>query len=63
MTWKSLRKGNLNKETESFLIASQKKKNVIRTNNVKVEISKRQRNRLCRFCGDRNETANHIIGE
>ena len=38
MTWKWQRKGNLEKETESFLIAAQK--NVIRTKDVKVKINK-----------------------
>ena len=49
-TWTWLRKENLNRETESLLIAAQN--NVIRTNHIKY-----------RLCGDRDETINHMISE
>ena len=58
-TW--LRKGNLKRETESLLIATQE--NAMRTNNIKARINKTQQNSKCRLCGDRDETINHIISE
>ena len=58
-TW--LRKGNLNRETESHLIAAQD--NAIRTNHFKAGIDKTQQSSKCRLCGDRDETINHIISE
>ena len=59
--WTWLRKGNLKRETESFLIAAQD--NAIRTNHIKARIDKTQQNSKCRLCGDRDETINHIISE
>ena len=56
-----LRKGNLKRETESFLIAAQN--NAIRTNHIKARIDKTQQNSKCRLCGDRKETINYIISE
>ena len=55
------KKGNLKRETESLLIASQD--NAIRTNNIKARIDKMQQNSKCRLCGERDETINHIIRE
>ena len=43
-------KGNVKRETESFLIAAQK--NAIRTNHIKARIDKTQQNSKCRLCGD-----------
>ena len=60
-TWNWLRKGNLKRQTESFLIAAQD--NAIRTNHIKARIDKAQQNSKCRLCGDRDETINHIISE
>ena len=60
-TWTWLRKGNLKRETESLLIATQD--NAIRTNHIKARIDKTQQNSKCRLCGDRDETINHIISE
>ena len=60
-TWTWLRKGNLNRETESLLIAAQD--NAIRTNHINARIDKTQQNSKCRLCGDRDETINHIISE
>ena len=59
LTW--LRKGNLQRETESLLITAQD--NAIRTNNIKGRIGKTQQSGKCRLCGDRNETINHMISE
>ena len=60
-TWTLQRKGNLKRETESLLIASQN--NAIKTNHVKARIDKTQQNSKYRLCGDRDETINHIISE
>ena len=60
-TWTWLRKGNLKRETKSFLIAAQN--NAIRTNHIKAGIDKTEQNSRCRLCGDRDETINHIISE
>ena len=60
-TWTWLRKGNLTRETESLLIATQD--NAMRTNLIKARINKTQQNSKCRLCGDRDETINHIISE
>ena len=58
-TW--LRKGNLKRETESLLIATQD--NTIRTNHIIARIDKTQQNSKYRLCGYRDETINHIISE
>ena len=58
-TWTWQRKGNFKRETESFLIAAQG--NAIRTNHIKARIDKTQQNSICRLCGDRDETINHMI--
>ena len=60
-TWTWLRKGNLQRETESLLIAAQN--NAIRTDNIKARISKMQQNSRCRSYGERDEMINHIIRE
>ena len=73
--WTWLRKGNLEKETESLRIAAQN--NTIRINDIKTRMHKTQQNNKC-WCirllcdwwfrlyhhiGDRDETINHIISE
>ena len=60
-TWKWLRKGNLKRETESFLIAAQN--NAIKTNHIKARIDKTQQNSQWWLYGDRDETINHITSE
>ena len=60
-TWMWLRKGNLKRETESLLIAA--RNNAIRTNHIKARIDKMQQNSICKLCGDRDKTINHIISE
>ena len=59
MTWIWPRKGNLKRENESLLTAAQN--NIIITNYIKAKIGNIQQNSKCRFCGDRDETVNHII--
>ena len=58
-TW--LRRRNLRRETESYLIAAQN--DAIKTNYVKAKIDNTQKNSKCRICSDRNETVNPIISE
>ena len=60
-TWTWLRKGNIRRQTEYFLIAAQN--NAIKTNHIKARIDKTQQNSKCRLCGDRDETINPIISE
>ena len=60
-TWTWLRKGNLKREAESLLIVWQD--NAIRIKHIKARIDKNQQNSKCRFCGDRDETINHILSE
>ena len=60
-TWTWLRKGNLKRETESLLIATQN--NTKRTKHIKPRIDKTKENSKCRLCGDGDETINHIISE
>ena len=59
--WTWLRKGNLKRETEFFLIAAQN--NAIRINHIKARIDKTQQNNKCRLCSDRDEMISHIISE
>ena len=60
-TWTWQMKENLKRERESLLIAVQN--NATRTNHIKARIGKTQQNGKCMFCGDRDETINHIICE
>ena len=60
-TWTWLRKGNLKRETEALLIATQD--TAIRTNHIKARIDKTQQNSKCRLCSNKDETTNHIISE
>ena len=56
-----LRKGNLKRETESLLIATQN--NAITTNHIKAIINKTKQNSRHRLNGERDETINDIISE
>ena len=60
-TWTWLRKGNLERETKSLLIAAQD--NAIRINRIKARIDKTQQNSKCWLCGERDEIINHIMSE
>ena len=37
--------------------------NAIRTNHIQARRDKTQQNSICRLCGDRDDTINHIINE
>ena len=57
-TWTWLRKGNLMRETKSFLIASQN--NAVRNSYIKMKIDDTQQ---CWLCGDKDEPSNHMVSE
>ena len=57
-TW--LQNGDLKRETESFIVATQNQS--IRANLVKVKIDKRQGGSLCRVCRNVDESIDHIVG-
>ena len=56
-----LRKGNLKRETESFLISPQN--NAIKTNHIKAITYKTQQNSRYKLCGDRDEKINYMISK
>ena len=58
---KKKKKGNLKRETESFLMAAQN--NDMRIDNANAKIGKRQQNSTCMLCSDRDQTINPIISE
>ena len=60
-TWTWLRKGNLKRETEFLLIATQN--NAIRTNHVKARLDKTKQNSKFKLCVNRDKMINYIISE
>ncbi|XP_048578959.1 uncharacterized protein LOC125560711 [Nematostella vectensis] len=54
-------KGNLKKETEGLITAAQDR--ALRTNAVKAKTEKQQISPLCRMCGLKDETVNHLLCE
>ena len=60
-TWNWLLRSDLKVETEALLCAAQEQ--AIRTNYVKHHIDKSIDNPLCRMCGKRGESVQHIISE
>ena len=56
-----LRKGHLERETKSLLIAAQN--NIIRNNYVKAKIDKMPKYNIYRLCVDKDKTINHVINE
>ncbi len=60
-TWQWLAKGDLKVGTEALLCAAQEQ--AIRTNYVKHHIDKSNDSPLCRLCGKRGETIQHIMCE
>ena len=59
--WTWLKKGNLERETESLLTTAQN--NAIRTNYAKAKIDLTKQNSKHRLCDDRDKTINHIKSE
>ena len=60
-TWNWLVRSDLKIETEALLCAAQEQ--AIRANYVKYHIDKSIDNPLCRMCGKRGESVQHIISE
>jgi hypothetical protein len=57
MQW--LKKGYLKKETEGFIVAAQDQ--ALRTNAFKVKIEKQGGSPMCRLCGIKEETVDHLV--
>ena len=61
LSWRWLRKGDLKIQTESLLCAAQEQ--ALRTNYLKFYIDKTANSPLCRMCGNKGGTVQHIICE
>ena len=59
MTWEWIRNGDLKVETEARIFAAQEQ--AVRTNYIRFNIDKSVESPLCRLCGQKGETINHII--
>jgi hypothetical protein len=60
-TWNWLKIGQLKKETEGLITSAQDQS--LPTNSHKARICKQDISPMCRMCGEREETINHIISE
>lgn len=60
-SWDWLKKGDWKKETEGLITATQDP--ALRTNVIKTSIEKQDVSPLCRLCGDKDATRNHLICE
>ena len=60
-TWQWLSKSDLKIGTKALLCAAQQQ--VMRTNYVKNHIDKTSENRLCRLCGEKSESVQHLVNE
>lgn len=58
-TYQWLISGQLKKETEGLIVAAQDQ--ALRTNCIKVKIDKQQGSPMCRLCGSKEETVDHLI--
>ena len=61
LSWKWLVESDLKVQTEATICAAQEQ--ALRTNYTKNKIDKTSENPLCRMCGERGETVQHIICE
>ena len=61
LSWRWLKKGDLKIQTESLLCAAQEQ--ALRTNYLKFYIDKTANSPLCRMCGNKGKTVQHIICE
>ena len=60
-SWKWLVQSDLKVQTEATICAAQEQ--ALRTNYIKNKIDKTSENPLCRMCGEKRETVQHVIGE
>ena len=60
-SWDWLKKGDLKKEAEWLITATQDQ--ALTTNVIKTSIEKQDVSPLCRLCGDKDATRNHLICE
>ena len=60
-SWTWLKEGNIERETESLIMAAQEQ--ALQTNQIKAKIDKTQKEENCGMCGTANETVNHIVSE
>ena len=58
-TFKWIESGMLKKETEGLLVAAQDQ--ALRTNAIKVKIDHQKGSELCRLCGQKEETVDHLV--
>ena len=58
-TFQWIKSGHLKRETEGFLIAAQDQ--ALRANAIKVKIDKQGGSPLCRLCGVKDETVDHLV--
>ena len=61
LSWKWLVQSDLKVQTEATICAAQEK--ALRTNPTKNKIDKTSKNPLCKMCGERGETVQHIMCE
>ena len=61
LSWKWLVQSDLKAETEETICAAQEQ--ALRTDYTKNEIDKTSENPLCRMCGERGETVQHVLCE
>jgi hypothetical protein len=59
MSFGWIRNGRLKKETEGLLVAAQDQ--ALRTNAIKVKIDHQAGSPLCRLCGEKEETVDHLV--
>ena len=61
LSWQWITRGDLKVQTEATIFAAQEQ--ALRTNYVKNKIDKTPESPLCRMCGERGETVQHIVCE
>ena len=61
LSWQWTTRGDLKVQTEATIFAAQEQ--ALRTNYVKNKIDKTSESPLCRMCGERGETVQHIVCE